>query len=89
MRVIAETHAVSVAQIALGWLLHQQVVSSVIVGAKRMDQLEDNLRAVNVSLTCEEQAAIAEISKIPAEYPGWMIELWSHFRRTQLANSRR
>jgi hypothetical protein len=54
-----------------------------------MDQLEDNLRAANVSLTDEEQAAIAEVSKIPAEYPAWMIELWSHFRRTQLASSRR
>src|SRR5258708_1140872 len=89
MRGIAETHGVSVAQIALVWLLHRKVVSSVVVGAKRMDQLEDNLQAVNVSLTDEEQAAIAEVSKIPAEYPAWMIELWSHFRRTQLANSRR
>jgi hypothetical protein len=41
----------------------------VIVAAKRMDQLEDNLRAVNVSLTDEEQAGIAGVSKIPAEYP--------------------
>ena len=89
MRGIAETHSVSVAQIALAWLLHQKVVSSVIVGARRMDQLEDNLRAVNVSLTDEEQAAVTEVSKIPAEYPAWMIELWSHVRRTQLANSRR
>jgi hypothetical protein len=42
-----------------------------------------------VSLTDEEQVAIAEVSKIPAEYPAWMIELWSQLRRTQLANSRR
>ena len=89
MRGIAETHSVSVAQIALAWLLHQKVVSSVIVGARRMDQLEDNLRAVHVSLTDEEQATIAEVSKIPAEYPAWMIDLWSHSRRSQLANSRR
>jgi aryl-alcohol dehydrogenase-like predicted oxidoreductase len=89
MRGIAETHGVSVAQIALAWLLHQKVVSSVIVGAKRIDQLDDNLGAVNVSLTGEEQAAIAEVSKIPAEYPAWMIDLWSHSRRIQLENSRR
>jgi aryl-alcohol dehydrogenase-like predicted oxidoreductase len=89
MRGIAETHGVSVAQIALAWLLHQKVVSSVIIGAKRMDQLEDNLEAANVSLTEEEQTAIAEVSKISAEYPAWMIELWGHSRRTQLANSRR
>jgi aryl-alcohol dehydrogenase-like predicted oxidoreductase len=89
MRGIAETHSVSVAQIALAWLLHQKVVSSVVVGAKRMDQLEDNLQAVTVSLTHEEQAAIAEVSKIPAEYPAWMIELWSDLRHTQFENSRR
>jgi aryl-alcohol dehydrogenase-like predicted oxidoreductase len=89
MRGIAETHSVSVAQIALAWLLHQRVVSTVIVGAKRMDQLQDNLRAVDVSLTDEEQAAIAEVSRVPAEYPGWMIDLWSQSRRTQLANSKR
>jgi aryl-alcohol dehydrogenase-like predicted oxidoreductase len=89
MRGIAETRDVSVAQIALAWLLHQKVVSSVLVGAKRMEQLEDNLQAVNVSLTDEEQAAVAEVSKLAAEYPAWMIELWSHSRRTQLENSRR
>jgi len=89
MRGIAETHGGSVAQVALAWLLHRKVVSSVVVGAKRIDQLEDNLRAVDVSLTDEEQAAIAEVSKIPAEYPAWMIELWSHSRSTQLENSRR
>jgi DNA replication protein DnaC len=49
MHGIAETHSVSVAQIALAWLLHQKVVSSVIVGAKRMDQLEDNLGAAGPS----------------------------------------
>jgi aryl-alcohol dehydrogenase-like predicted oxidoreductase len=89
MRGIAEKRGVSIAQIALAWLLHQKVVSSVLVGAKRIEQLEDNLQAVNVSLTDEEQAAIAEVSKLPAEYPAWMIELWSHSRRTQLASSTR
>jgi hypothetical protein len=54
-----------------------------------MEQLEDNLQAVDVSLTDEEQAAIAEVSKLPAEYPAWMIELWSHHRGTQLASSTR
>jgi aryl-alcohol dehydrogenase-like predicted oxidoreductase len=89
MRGIAEKRGVSIAQIALAWLLHQKVVSSVLVGAKRIEQLEDNLQAVSVSLTDEEQAAIAEVSKLPAEYPAWMIELWSHSRRTQLASSTR
>lgn len=54
MRVIAEAKGVSVAQIALAWLLHQPVVSSVIIGAKRPDQLEDNIAATHIRLTEEE-----------------------------------
>ncbi|MBD3748886.1 MAG: aldo/keto reductase [Sphingobacteriales bacterium] len=74
MRPIAESKGVSVAQIALAWLLHQKVVSSVIIGAKKVAQLEDNLNAVEVKLTENELAKLEEVSKLPAEYPGWMIE---------------
>jgi aryl-alcohol dehydrogenase-like predicted oxidoreductase len=42
MRTIAESKGVSVAQIALAWLLHQKAVTSVIIGAKRVEQLDDN-----------------------------------------------
>ena len=48
MRPLAESRGVSVAQIALAWLLHQRVVTSVIVGAKRVEQLEDNIAAAEV-----------------------------------------
>ena len=71
---IARAKGVSVAQIALAWLLHQPVVTSVIIGAKRVDQLEDNLAATTVRLTGEELAALDTVSKLPAEYPGWMFE---------------
>ncbi len=57
MRVTSEVRNVSVALIALAWLLHQHVVTSVIVGAKRVDQLDDNLRATSLRLTAEELAA--------------------------------
>jgi aryl-alcohol dehydrogenase-like predicted oxidoreductase len=92
MRGIAETHGVSVEQIALAWLLHQKIVSSVVVGAKRMDQLEGNLGAVSVLVShspTRSKEPFAEVSKLPAEYPAWMMELWSQLRRTQLANFRR
>jgi aryl-alcohol dehydrogenase-like predicted oxidoreductase len=72
MRPIAEAHSVSVAQVALAWLLHKNVVTSVIIGAKRMDQLEDNLAAVNVSLTDDQVAELDEVSKLPLGYPAWM-----------------
>ena len=80
MRPIAEVKGVSVAQIALAWLLHQPVVSTVIIGAKRLDQLQDNLGAVEVVLTAEERAALDEVSKLPPEYPRWMIDRQSGYR---------
>src|SRR4051795_6791077 len=51
MRPIAKAHGRSVAQVALAWLLHQPVVTSVIVGAKRVDQLKENLETVNLELS--------------------------------------
>ena len=63
----------SVAQLSLAWLLHQQAVTTVIVGAKRVEQLEDNLKAVDVKFTEEELQKIDEVSKLTPEYPGWML----------------
>ncbi len=73
IRPIAADHRVSVANIAVAWLLHQDVVTSVIIGAKNMEQLEDNLHAVNVELSDKELRRIDEVSALPAEYPQWMI----------------
>lgn len=82
MRPLAEARGVSVAQIALAWLLHQLAVTSVIIGAKRVDQLADNVGAVDVVLTAEERAALDEVSTLPAEYPRWMIDRQSGYRLT-------
>lgn len=84
MRPIAEEHEVSVAQVALAWLLHQPQVTSVIVGAKRPDQLADNLAAVKLKLSADELRALEEVSRLPPEYPGWMFERQGDFRRKQL-----
>lgn len=71
---IAPSKNASVAQLALAWLLHQAVVTTVIIGAKRPDQLLDNLKAVDVKFTTDELKKIDEVSKLTAEYPQWMIE---------------
>ena len=84
MRPIAEAHGVSVAQIALAWLLHQPQVTSVIVGAKRPEQLADNLAATQVTLSAAELAQIDQASHLPAEYPGWMFERQGEYRRKQM-----
>ena len=89
MRPIAQAHGVSVAQIALAWLLHQSQVTSVIVGAKRPDQLADNLAATEVTLSVAELATLGDVSRLPAEYPGWMFERQGEVRRKQLAEARR
>lgn len=86
MRVIAQAKGVSVAQIALAWLLHQPVVTSVIIGAKRVEQLEDNLAATSVRLSDAELAELDRVSALPAEYPGWMFQRQGEFRRKQLAD---
>jgi aryl-alcohol dehydrogenase-like predicted oxidoreductase len=74
MRPIAETRGVSVAQIALAWLLHKPAVTSVIIGAKTEAQLADNIAATAVKLSAEEMAKLDAISSLKPEYPGWMLE---------------
>jgi len=73
MRPIAKEHAVSVANVALAWLLHQQAVTSVVIGAKTLEQLEDNLNAVDLALSDAELRLLDEVSQLPSEYPQWMI----------------
>ncbi|WP_313353867.1 aldo/keto reductase [Kosakonia cowanii] len=84
MRAIADSKGVSVAQIALAWLLHQQAVTSVIIGAKRPEQLDDNLAATTVQLSDEELKQLDAVSALPREYPGWMLERQGEYRRNQL-----
>ncbi|MBN2740241.1 MAG: aldo/keto reductase [Rhodobacteraceae bacterium] len=80
MRPIADAKGVSVAQIALAWLLHQDAVTSVIVGAKRVDQLTDNIAASEVKLSEAELKTLNDVSVLPAEYPGWMLERQGAYR---------
>lgn len=74
MQTIAQSRGASLAQIALAWLLAKEHVTSVIVGAKRMEQLDDNLKAVDMSLAAEDLARLDEASALPVEYPGWYLE---------------
>ncbi|MBP4139372.1 aldo/keto reductase [Flavobacterium geliluteum] len=72
---MAEQKKVSVSQLALAWLLHQPVVSSVIIGATKLHQLQDNLKAVAVTFTKEELDLLNEVSKLPVEYPANVLEI--------------
>jgi aryl-alcohol dehydrogenase-like predicted oxidoreductase len=70
---IAKAHDTSVATVALAWILAKPFVSSVIIGAKRVDQLQQNLSAVELQLSEDEMQKLDEVSALPPEYPGWMV----------------
>lgn len=88
MRPMAEARGGSVAQIALAWLLHQEVVSSVIVGAKREDQLSDNIAACEVALSADELTLLDQLSALPREYPGWMLGFQGAYRDSRVSPRR-
>ncbi len=73
LRPIAEARGTGVATVALAWVLAKPFVTSVIIGAKRLDQLDQNLAAANLQLTADEIAKLDEASALPPEYPGWMV----------------
>ena len=81
MREIGEAHGVSVARVALAWLLAKPHVMSIIIGAKNVAQLDDNLAAVTLSLNPDELSRLDEVSALPPEYPGWMFARQGAHRR--------
>lgn len=74
MKLIADARGVSVARIALAYVLAKPFVTTVIIGAKTVEQLDDNLAAAGIELTADEVAALDKASALPPEYPGWMLE---------------
>ncbi|MBI1175456.1 MAG: aldo/keto reductase [Sideroxydans sp.] len=80
MTPIARAHGVSVAQVALAWILSKRQISSIIIGARRMEQLTDNLAACKLVLSETELATLDAISALPQEYPGWMLSFQGQYR---------
>ena len=83
MRPIAEAHGVTVARVALAWLLARKGVMSVIIGAKTVEQLDDNLAATALKLTAEDFATLDAVSALAPEYPGWMLERQAQGRKPE------
>ncbi len=80
LRPVADAHKTGVATVALAWVLAKPFVTSVIVGAKRLEQLEQNLAAAGLELTADEIAKLDEASALPPEYPGWMLAVQNQNR---------
>ncbi|WP_275788062.1 aldo/keto reductase [Pararhizobium gei] len=83
MRDVAAKYGASVAEVALAYILSKPFVTSVIIGAKRVEQLEENLKAVKLKLDADDLKTLDAVSALPAEYPGWMLERQSAGRRPQ------
>lgn len=81
MREVAEKHGASVATVALAWILARPFVTTIIIGAKRMEQLEQNLAAVKLTLDADDLAKLDEVSVLAPEYPGWMVQRQDANRR--------
>ncbi|MGK5739303.1 aldo/keto reductase [Micromonospora sp. URMC 103] len=72
LRTVAARHEVSPARVAIAWLLAQRAVTSVIVGARKLEQLADNIAASDLTLTEQDLAALDEVSRLPVAYPNWI-----------------
>jgi aryl-alcohol dehydrogenase-like predicted oxidoreductase len=84
LRPIAADNLVSVAQVALAWLLAQPHVTSVIIGAKNQEQLLDNMAATELKLSADQLRAIDQASQLAEEYPQWMLARQSADRVAQV-----
>ncbi|MBI9086781.1 MAG: aldo/keto reductase [Desulfobacterales bacterium] len=77
---VGKEHDVSVAQIALAWLMKKNSVTSIIMGAKNKNQLNENIASSGVSLSDEEMEKLDSVSELVPEYPGWMVTRQSEDR---------
>jgi aryl-alcohol dehydrogenase-like predicted oxidoreductase len=71
---IARQKGATIPQVALAWLLAQPGVTSVIIGANRMPQLEDNLKAADLQLSGAEIGRLSGVTQPASRYPQWMVE---------------
>lgn len=70
VQTVADAHDASAAQVALAWLVDQSAVTSVILGARNLEQIADNLGAVDLVLSAEERQALDQVSAPqPDDYP--------------------
>lgn len=72
LRGIAAAHGASIAQVALAWVLANPAVSSVIVGASKLAQLDDNIAAARLQLTSDELTQLDKTTRPEMQYPAWV-----------------
>jgi len=80
MEPIAKNHGVSIAQVALAWILSKQSVSTIIIGARKLEQLKDNIASTKLTLNEDELQSLDAVSALAPEYPGWMLAFQGQYR---------
>ena len=70
---IAASHGATVAQVALAWQLARPWLTSIVLGARTVAQLEDNLGATKVKLTRDEVERVNAVAPAPRRWPAWHI----------------
>jgi aryl-alcohol dehydrogenase-like predicted oxidoreductase len=75
LKEIAERHNTSIVAVSLSWLLSKKVVSSIIIGVSKIEQMNDNLKSVEIQLTADELALIDDLTKPTTKYPATFIGL--------------
>ncbi len=80
---IARQHDATIAQTALAWVRQQRGITSTIIGAKTVEQLNDNIKSTTFDLTESDLKKIDEVSPLPLQYPGWMVRQQSEYRLSE------
>ena len=80
MEPIAKNHGVSIAQVALAWILSKRSVSTIIIGARKLEQLKDNIASTKLTLNEDELQSLDAVSALAPEYPGWMLAFQGQYR---------
>lgn len=75
LEVIAQAHETTVSSVAIAWVRAQSGVDSVIIGARKLSQLDDNLRAADVTLAAEELARLNALTEPKFEFPYNMLAM--------------
>ena len=73
LKEVAARHGASLARVAIAWVLSRPGVSSVIIAARKTEQLEDNIRAVDVRLSDDDVRQLDAASDPGIPYPKWMV----------------
>ena len=81
MAEIGGQYDASPAQVALAWVRQQPGITSTIIGAKTIDQLNDNIHSVDINLSKADLKKIDEVSPLPMQYPGWMVQRQGEYRK--------